>query len=82
MVKVHPHALQRCNERGATLEEVIHTVESGEVFPAKFDRTGFRYNFSFDDVWNAKHFMTKQLEVFATQRNDEWLVITVIVKYF
>jgi len=35
-------------ERGATEAEVIATVENGERFEAKFGRTGFRRNFSFD----------------------------------
>ncbi len=43
-VKLHPHAIERLTERGATEAEVIATVETGETFPAKFGRTGFRRN--------------------------------------
>ncbi len=82
MVKIHPHALQRCQERGATLEEITLTVEKGEVFPAKFDRTGFRHNFIYNNEWNSKYYMIKQIEAFAIKENDEWLVITIIVKFF
>jgi hypothetical protein len=36
MVRLHPHARERMEERGATEEEVRATVEQGEPFPAKF----------------------------------------------
>ena len=47
-IKIHPHALERMRESGATEDEVRLTVEGGEEFPAKFDRTGFRRNFAFN----------------------------------
>ena len=40
-VRIHPHARQRMRERGATEEEITATVEQGEQFPVKFERTGF-----------------------------------------
>ena len=69
-------------ERGATEDEVRATVEQGEWFPARFGRTGFRRNFSFDNEWRGRHYRTKQIEVFAVQENADWLVITVITRYF
>lgn len=45
MVNLHPHALERLTECGATVEEVQATVLGGGSFPAKFGRTGFRRNF-------------------------------------
>ena len=50
-VRFHPHAQERMIERGTGEEEVQATVEEGEQFPAKFGRTGFRRNFSFDSEW-------------------------------
>ncbi len=81
-VRFHPHALERMEERGATEEEVVSTVEEGERFPAKFGRTGFRRNFSFNGEWRGKRYRTKQVEAYAVQEEGEWLVITVIVRYF
>lgn len=40
MVYFHPHALERIVERGTSEEEVKLTVEQGELFFAKFGRTG------------------------------------------
>ena len=41
-VRLHPHAKERLSERGATEEEIITAIETGETFPAKFGRTGFK----------------------------------------
>lgn len=80
-VRLHPHARERLNERGASEEEVIATVENGERFPARFGRTGFRRNFTFDGIWQNRYYATKQVEAYALEENG-WLVITVIVKFF
>ncbi len=69
-------------ERGTTEDEVRATVERGEQFPAKFGRTGFRRNFPFDAEWRSRHYGTKQVEAYAVQEELDWLVITVIVRYF
>jgi hypothetical protein len=82
VVRFHSHALERMAERGATEAEVTAAVTSGERFPARFGRTGFRRNFTFDALWRGRRYDTKQIEVFAVQENDDWLVITVLVKYF
>jgi hypothetical protein len=36
-VRLHRHAKERLNERGATEDEVIVTIETGETFPASLD---------------------------------------------
>jgi hypothetical protein len=81
-VRIHPHAAARMTERGATEDEVIKTVETGEQFPAKFGRTGFRRNFPFTGLWRGNAYATKQIEAYAAQENSDWVVITVLVKYF
>ena len=81
-IRFHAHAQERADERGANKSEVIATVEDGERFAAKFGRTGFRRNFTFDGVWRGKRYGTKQIEVFAVEEEGDWLVITVLVKYF
>ena len=81
-VALHSHAEQRLIERGAEKAEVIETVMSGEEFPAKFDRTGFRKNFAFNKIWNNKKYATKQIEAYCVKENNNWLVITLLVKYF
>ncbi len=82
VIRIHPHAKERMKERGATEDEVVATIEKGECFPAKFGRTGFRRNFAFENRWRGKHYHTKQVEVYAVQEDNEWVVITVITRYF
>ncbi len=82
MVAIHPHAKARALERGASEREVINVVEAGEVFPAKYGRTGFRKSIVYNDTWQGSHYYVKQIECFAVQENEDWLVISVLVKYF
>jgi hypothetical protein len=82
MVRLHPHAQERMQERGATEEEIRAAIEHGEQFPAKFGRTGFRRNFHFDQEWRGRHYQTKQIEAYAVRDDADWLVITVITRYF
>jgi hypothetical protein len=81
-MKVHSHALARMHERGASEDEVRAVLIDGERFPAKFGRSGFRRNFVFDGSWQGRHYHMKQVEAYAIQEEGDWLVISVIVKYF
>lgn len=81
-MRLHPHARCRMRERGATEGEVQATLLGGERFAAKFGRQGFRRNFPFWDLWRDRRYATKQVEVFAVFEDDDWLVISVVVKYF
>lgn len=81
-VLFHPHALERLAERGATEAEVMLTVLEGERFPAKFGRVGFRRNFPFQGQWRGRDYAFKQVEAFAVEEEGDWLVITVIVRYY
>jgi hypothetical protein len=79
---IHPHAAARIAERGATEDEVLKTIAEGEQFPAKFGRTGFRRNFPCTGLWRGNAYANKQIEAYAVQEGADWIVITVIVKYF
>ena len=81
-VRFHPHAEERMRERGTTEGEVKAAVEYGEQFPAKFGRTGFRRNFPFNKKWRGRNYKTKQVEAYAIQENTDWVVITIITRYF
>ena len=81
-IRFHPHALERMAQRGATEQEVIVAVETGEQFNAKFNRKGFRRNFAYEKQWRGKRYETKQVEAYAVQQDNDWLVISVITRYF
>jgi hypothetical protein len=69
-------------ERGVTEAEVSSTIQSGERFEAKYGRVGFRRNFAFESQWRGAFYATKQIEAYAVREDPDWLVITVIVRYF
>ena len=81
-IKLHPHAKARIIERGATEEEVIATINEGERFAVKFGRSGFRRNFPYNSLWRGKHYANKQIEAIAVRESNDWLVITVIVRFY
>jgi hypothetical protein len=55
MIVIHPHAKDRAIERGATEDEIQDVVSTGESFPAKYGRTGFRKTVIFNEMWEGKH---------------------------
>jgi hypothetical protein len=81
-IEIHPHARERAIERGTSEAEIVATVETGERFVGKHGRTGFRRIVPFGDIWRGKRYTNKQIEVFAVEENDRWIVITVLVKFF
>ena len=81
-IRIHPHAKERMLERGTTETEVIAAVAEGEHFLAQYGRTGFRRNFSFPQEWRSKKYRMKQLEVIAVQEEVDWVVLTVVTRYF
>ncbi len=82
IINFHPHALERMAQRGATQKQVIETVEAGERFEAKFGRIGFRRNFLFEKHWRNRYYKNIQIEVYAVMESKDWLVISVITRYF
>lgn len=81
-VAILPHARERAELRGATVEEIVETVLRGDKAPAKLGRTTFTLNHSGRWMWRERSYDTKQLEVIAVFENGAWLAITVIVKFF
>ena len=80
-IRLHPRALARAAERGTNEAEIVATVEEGERFPAKLGRQGFRRNFAYNAEWRGRHYANKQVEAIAVDER-EWVVITVIVRFF
>ncbi len=61
-ITLHPHARHRRVERGATAQEVVATVESGERFAAKFGRTGLRRNLAYGGERRGRRYAAKQVQ--------------------
>ena len=70
MVRLHPHARERMDERGATEEEVRATVEQGEPFPAKFGRErGFDETFGLTNTGMASIITRNKLKPMRSKRD-------------
>ncbi|MDD5305706.1 MAG: hypothetical protein PHU25_00155 [Deltaproteobacteria bacterium] len=81
-VRLHPHASERAAERGARETEIVLAVREGERFAAKHGRTRFVKSFPHAGSVRDRPCLEKQLEVIAVRDGLDWLVITVIVRYF
>jgi hypothetical protein len=81
-IVLHPHAIERAEERGATEAEIVDTIRTGERFPAKRGRSAFRRNVAVETVWRGRRYANKQIEVIAVEEDEAWLVITVLVKFY
>ena len=82
-VTLHPHAVQRLSERGATRDEVVYTVKHGASEPAKFGRTKFTHTFAYNRKWLGAHYRRKTIEAFAAEDDHgDWVVVTIVVKFF
>ncbi len=80
-VRLHPHAAERAEERGATLSEIADTVLHGTRAPARHGRTEFSRDMPGPWLRRGRNFAEKRLVVYAVEDGEGWLVITVIVKY-
>lgn len=58
------------------------TVQEGETYPVKHGRTGFRHTLDVDGYWNGKRFHRKEVVVYAIEEGSDWIVVTVICRYF
>lgn len=79
---IHPHALQRMEERGATREEVLETIETGRMSPGKFDRRIHEMTCAYGDFWRSQLYEYKHIEVYSIEDGEDVIVVTVVVKYY
>ena len=82
VVEIHPHARERAPERGVSEQEMVETVHTGESFPVKFGRMGFRKIFGYNGTWRGRRYANKEVEAIAVEISGGWLVLTVIARYF
>ena len=82
MIVFSEHALERMDERGASKAEVREVIRQGESFDVRQDRIGFRLNFLFREKWNNTWYENKEVTVFAVQEVGDWIVVTVVTRYY
>jgi len=81
-IRLTKHALEQCEERGATQEQVFEAVINGVKEPAEKGRLLARLNFQFSNVWNGNFYPIKQVAPVFIEEEKEIVVITVYTFYF
>jgi hypothetical protein len=82
MIRLDPHVYLRLPERNATEAEVKDAVRTGKRSRAKGNRWEFSQEFVYNATWNGKFYKTKKVEAIAVRLRGEWLVVTVITKFY
>jgi hypothetical protein len=81
-IRLTPHALEQCEERGATEEGVRYAIEQGISEPAKRGREMYRFNFDYGNTWQGVWYAIKQVAPIIKEERGEIAVITVYTFYF
>ena len=81
-IQLSAHARLQMTERGASEDEVIAAIRTGEQVPAKRNRFGYRKNFQYDRLWGGQHYAIKQVLAIVAEELDALVVITVYTFYF
>lgn len=76
------HALQQMIECGATDDEVLEAIRSGEQVSAKRGRLGYRKNFQYERLWGGRYYPIKQVLAIVAEEPQTLVVVTVYTFYF
>jgi len=76
------HALQQMIEPGATDDEVLEAIRSGEQVSAKRGRLGYRKNFQYERLWGGRYYPIKQVLAIVVEEPQTLVVVTVYTFYF
>jgi hypothetical protein len=79
--QIDPHTLERADERGATRQEIIDVIETGDPVAAKYGRLAKSKLFAFQQERLGKYYEQKRIEVIYTIENETAVTITVYVFY-
>ncbi len=81
-IKFSQHARGQMVERGASKDEVIEAIRTGERVPAKRGRQGYRKNFQYNSLWGGRIYAIKQVLAIVADEPDALVVVTVYTFYF
>ena len=81
-IRLSAHARDQIRFRGATEPEVRDTIRSAPWASARSSRLECSKEFSFEALWNGRHYARKRVRPIFIEKPEEILVITVYVYYF
>ena len=68
--------------RGATEAEIKEAILKGSREAAKYGNEIRRSNFKFENTWQGKYYLTKQVAPVIMEETNKIVVITVYTFYF
>ena len=80
-IQIDPHSLERAEERGTNVDEIIDVIQTGFAIPAKYGRIGKAKIYDFKQERLDKYYNQKRVEVFYTIEGNKITTVTVYVFY-
>ncbi len=81
-IRFSADSLHRMLIRGATQEEVIESINGGNWLLAGFDRLESRTDFTYNELWNGRRYMTKRVRPIIVEEESEIVIVTVYTYFF
>ena len=82
-ILISNHAKDQMACRGANESEVTQTLREGVWEPAELPgRLQCKKDFDYNQIWNGKHYKTKQVKPIFVEETKAIVIITVYVYYF
>ena len=81
-IRLSGHARDQLAFRGGTAQEVAEAIRTEPWQPAELGRLECQKDFTFNAIWNRRHYATKRVRPIFVEEPDEIVVITLYVYYF
>ena len=76
-IRFSAHSLDQMLLRGTTQEEVIESINRCKRSLAGFDRLECQIDFTYNELWNGRRYMTKRFRPIFVEEESELVVVTV-----
>ena len=81
LIQIHPHTLERAEERGATKGEIEDVIRTGAAIPAKGNRLAKEKVFDFRQQRQDVYYHQKKVQVIYVAQAEVAITVTVYVFY-
>ena len=81
LIQIHPHTLERAEERGATKSDIEDVIRTGTPIPAKRNRQAKEKVFDFRRQWQNAYYDQKKVQVIYVVQEEVAVTVTVYVFY-
>ncbi len=79
---LHPHLRARMRQRGVTQEEIEQTLNEGwRATDAKSGTLGKTLVFPYEQEWEGKFYLEKEVTVYCKKADDDIILLTVKARY-